>query len=79
MYPFPAVLTHLLLIPFTNEEITGCPNEAAKCANEAPRNLLSCFFFLSCFTVSVTPSTNTPQPSNDFIILISFISSFEIN
>ena len=45
MYPLPAVLTHLLLIPFTNEEITGCPNEAAKCANEAPRNMLSCFFF----------------------------------
>ena len=33
-----------------------------------------------CFTVSVTPSTNTLESSNDYIILIiSFISSFEIN
>ena len=32
------------------------------------------------FTVSVTPSVKTPEPSYDFMILIiSFISSFEIN
>ena len=38
----------------------------------------SCFL-VSYFTVSVIPSINTPQSSNDFIILIrSFISSFEI-
>ena len=38
------------------------------------------FFFILCFTVSVTPSINTPKPSKDFIILmLSFISSFEIN
>ena len=37
-------------------------------------------FFISCFTVSVTLSINTPEPSKDFVILmISFISSFEIN
>ena len=37
-------------------------------------------FFISCFTVSVTPSINTSKSSNDFIILIiSFISLFEIN
>ena len=37
-------------------------------------------FFISCFTVSVTPSINTPSSSNGFIILIvSFTSSFEIN
>ena len=37
-------------------------------------------FFILCLTVSVTPSINTPESSNDFIILIiSFISSFEIN
>ena len=37
-------------------------------------------FFISCFTVSVTPSINTPKSSSDFMILIiSFISSFEIN
>ena len=27
-------------------------------------------FFISCFTVSVTPSTNTPEFSDDFMILI---------
>ena len=37
-------------------------------------------FFISVFTVSVTPSYNTPETSNDLIILIiSFISSFKIN
>ena len=33
-----------------------------------------------CFTVSVIPSINTFESSNEFLILIiSFISSFEIN
>ena len=37
-------------------------------------------FFISTFTVSATSSINTPEASNDFMILIiSFISSFEIN
>ena len=37
-------------------------------------------FFISCFTASVTPSTNTPESSNDFASLIIYIiSSFEIN
>ena len=36
--------------------------------------------FISYFTVSVIPSLNTFQFSNDFMVLIiSFISSFEIN
>ena len=58
-YPVPALLTPLSLIPFTTEEITGCTNEAAKGANKVSRNPPSCFF-ISCFTVSVTPSINTP-------------------
>ena len=49
-----------------------------KAANKAPRSLPS-YFFISCFTVSVTPSINTPESSNDFVILIIFISSFKIN
>ena len=78
-YPLPALLTPLPLKPFTTEEITGCTNKAAKGANKTPRNLLSSFF-ISYFTVSVTPSINTPESSNDFMILIiSFISSFKIN
>ena len=41
-------------------------------------NLL--IFFNSCFTVSLIPSINTFEYSSDFMILIiSFISSFEIN
>ena len=36
-------------------------------------------FFISCFTASVTQSINTLESSNDFkILIISFISSFEI-
>ena len=51
----------------------------AKGANKAPRNLSFCYF-ISSFTISVTPSINTPKFSNDFIILIiPLISSFEIN
>ena len=74
MYPFPALLTPLPLIPFTTEEITGCTNEAAKGAKEAGRNSPS-YFFISCFTVSVIPSINTFESSNGFMIfLISFIS-----
>ena len=41
---------------------------------------ISLLNFISFFTVSVLPSINTPESSNDFMILIiSFISSFEIN
>ena len=37
-------------------------------------------FLISCLTVSVTPSINAPESSNDYMILvISFIFSFEIN
>ena len=55
MYLFPALLTPLLLIPFTTKEITGRTNEVAKGPNKALRNPRSCFF-ISCFTVLVTPS-----------------------
>ena len=83
IYPLPALLAPLSLIPFTIEEVTGSTNEneAAKGAKKAPRNLLSCFF-VPYFTVLVTPSINTPtlKYSNDFMILIrSFISAVEIN
>ena len=79
MYPLPALLTPLLLIPFIIEEMTGCTNKAAKDANKTPRNPSSCVF-ISCFTVSVTSLVNIPDSSNDFIILIiSVISSFGIN
>ena len=54
MYPLPALLTPLLLIPFTTEGMTGCTIEVSKGANKARRNLPFCYF-ISCFTVSVTP------------------------
>ena len=78
IYPVPVLLTPLPLIPFITEKITGCTNEAAKGANKAPRNPPS--FFISFFTVSVTPSSNTMESSNGFIIfIVSFISLIEIN
>ena len=78
MYPPSALLTSLALVLLTTEEITGCTIEVAKHTNKAPRNLPS-GFFISYFFVSVTSLINTPESSNDFIILIiSFISSFEI-
>ena len=76
IHSLPALLTPLPLI--TTEEMTGCTNEGA---NKVPRNPPSCCFFLiSCFTVSVTPSIDTLESSNEFIILIiSFISLFGVN
>ena len=81
MYPLAALLTplSLSLIPFITEEITGCTKEAAKGANKPPRNPPSCFF-ISCFSVSVALSINTPLFPNYFTnLIISFISLFEIN
>ena len=65
IFPLPALLTPHPLIPFTTDKITGCTNKAAEVANKALRNLPSCFF-VSSFTVSVTPLVNTPESSNDF-------------
>ena len=79
IYFLPALLTPVQLIPFTTEKINIYTIEVAEGANKASSNLPSCFF-ISCFIVSVTPSTNTPKFSNYFMILIiSFISSFEVN
>ena len=64
---------------FITEEITGYTNEATKGGMKAPRNPTT-RFFISCFTVLVTPLINTLESCNDFMILmISFISSFKIN
>ena len=78
---FIHLVTPLPLLPFTTEEILDCTNEVARGSKKAPRNPPSCFFlFVSCFTVSVTPSLYRPGSSNDFmILLISFIFLFEIN
>ena len=53
IYPLPALLTQLPIIPFTKEEITGCTNEAAKGDNKAQKNP-AFVFFISSFTVSIT-------------------------
>ena len=94
IYILPALLTPVPLIAFTSEKITCCANETAKSASRSstkfkkpkkpkrnPKKLQQILLlFISCFTVSVTPSSNTPKSSHDFIIsAISFISLFEIN
>ena len=72
---------------FIKEEVVGCINEeaiggiseAAIGAIIAGRNSPS-YFFISHFTVSLAPSINRPDFSNDSAILIILsISSFEIN
>ena len=55
VYPLPDFLAPLPLISFTDEEFTGCPNEAGKGANKEGKNPPSCFF-VSCFTVLVITS-----------------------
>ena len=75
---FSAVMTPFLDIAFLTEEAIGCINEAAIDTIIAPRNPLSCFF-ISCFT-HVAPLVNRPNFSSDSaILIISCISSFEIN
>ena len=72
-------MTPLLVIPVTTEKIKSFAIAADTAANIAPRTLTSSCY-VSCFTVSVTPSNNTLESSNDLMILIiSSISSFEIN
>ena len=72
-------MTPLSVITYTTDEITVCTTEAAKDANKVARNP-PYFFFISCFTASVNPSINTSKSSNNFtILIISSISSFEMN
>ena len=72
-------MTPLPVIPFTTEEITDSTTEPAKGANVTTRNLPSCSF-ISCSTLSVTPSINASESSNDFAILIILsTSSFKMN
>ena len=75
------------VIAFIIEEATGCiTEEAIGAINKAaigaiitPRNPPFCFY-ISCFTVSVTPSVNRLGFSSNFtILIISFITSFEMN
>ena len=45
-------MTHLPVIPFTTEEITGCTTEIAKGANKALRSPPSCFFYFVFYCFS---------------------------
>ena len=69
MQPLPAYVTPPLLILFASVKNTGCANKVAKRSKKATENQPSSFC-ISCFTVSVTPSVNTSEPYNDFMILI---------
>ena len=69
MQPLPSLVTPLLLILFASEKNTGCANKVAKWSKKATENPPFSFCY-SCFTVSVTPSVNTSEPYNDFMILI---------
>ena len=78
--PFPDIV-------FINEETTGCINEEMiNAINEAvrgviiaPRNPPSCFL-ISCLIIPEVPSINRPEFSSDStILIISSISSFEMN
>ena len=74
MYPLPGFPTPPPPIPFTTEKITCSMNEATKGADKAPRNPLYCFF-VSCFAISITPSTNTLE-SYDFNNIIHIFMIF---
>ena len=69
--PFPSTFP-------SKEEAKGAINEAIIDAKKVPSNLSSCFF-ISCFTVPVTPSVNRPEFFYDFVILILSISSLQMN
>ena len=68
---FPAFITLFLVNIFHNTEVPKVPGSIPK--------YLPYYYFLSCFTESLTPSINTSEFSSDFIILIiSSISSNEM-
>ena len=72
MTPFPSTFP-------VNEEAIGAINEAAIVANKALTISYS-YFFIPCFTVSVTLSIITSDFSSDFMILrILSISSVKMN
>ena len=77
--PLPAPLTPLPAIPFVLTKLKAVPLKHLKKLTKH-QEILLLIFFISCFTVSVTPSINTYEFSSDFIIsTISFISSFKRN
>ena len=79
IYPLPAPLTPLPAIPFVLTKLKTVPLKHLKKLTKH-QEILLLIFFISCFTVSVTPSINTYEFSSDFIIsTISFISSFKRN
>ena len=80
MTPFPNIaLINEKLTGRINEEAIGAIYEAAIGAIIALRNPPSCFF-ISCFTVSVAPSSNRPDfYSGSRFLMIFSISSFEMN
>ena len=75
IYPLPTLLTLLLLL----KKLLVLLMKQLKVLTN-PQEISLLVFFISFVTVSVTPSINTPESCNDFMILItSFISSFKIN
>ena len=66
--PLPALLTPFPVIVFVNEEATDYISEEAVGAILGAiitgRNPV--LFFISCFTVSLAPSINTPGFSSDY-------------
>ena len=74
IYPLSALLFPLPLLPFTTEKITGSSLKVLKNLQEI---CLPVFYFMFyCFSNS---KMNTLEYCNDFIILMSFISSFKMN
>ena len=78
IYPLPAILALLPLIPFTTDGIIGCTNEMAKHADKASRNPPPSFFYFMFYFFSKF-IVHTPKSTKDFMILISLMSSFKIN
>ena len=64
-YSLPTFMTPFLMTPISIFHNTETP----KVPNNIPRYPPSSYF-ISSFTVSLTPSINAPEFSNDFMILI---------
>ena len=81
MTPFPVIaFINEETKSFINEETIDPINEAVIGGIITPKILLSCFFIISCLTVSVAPTINRSDfSSNSNILTISPRSSFEIN
>ena len=76
IYPLPALLTPLPLIPITTEEITGSANEVAKGAQSSKKSAFLFFLSLSFHAVLFKSLYQLIHPNLDTLSLAKGVTTF---